>query len=338
MHAFSRSLNIAILGALISGLTVSCSSAPDKLTKKGSDAATVDTSKRVDVNLGVQAQASGGESLGLTSVASNDFVVNIANCSSGYTATVTSTTATPVSTVSLYNYDTNCTAQLVSYGFKGVTWTKQGGGNLSSGSAIFTDGSGNQMNVTVFQTLASPLVDGGTASFLIQEIVMDSNFVVTNYSFSETLEVQGEEAPNLKVNNVALTAIASGTGIPTFKLDMQCNVPVSGAGNSICQSPSADNQDMTNMWVAIVYDDPTTYAGTLTYSQAQSIITSNGVRVTSGQIGAIGANGGFSVPGIVYNVGPLYTKRDLFIVIQYADPAIAGAKSYRYFTANIGTP
>jgi len=284
-----------------------------------------------------QDEVAGG--LGLLQASTPDFVIEITSCSSAYTTTVTSTTGSPEGTVLLYKYDTDCVAELHEFDWLAKNWTKQGGGTLSSGSAIFVDGTGEELNVTVLQNLASPLVDGGAATFIFQEIIKGSDFVVTDYTFSETLEVVGLEAPNVKINFVDLTAIASGTGIPTFTVSVECNIAVSGVDDELCQTPGGIDQDMRNYKIAVVYDDPIDYNGVLSYSQATDIITANGVAVLTAHLDpTVGLNGGFARPAIVMNEGPLFNKKEMLIVVEFSDPDIIGARSYRYFSATIGDP
>lgn len=293
-------------------------------------------SEMIELDLLIENQSM---SLGLLSASTVDFVVQVNNCSSGYSTTVTSTTADPVSTVSLYSYDTDCVAELEQFDWAGETWNRAGGGLLSTGSAIFVDSGTNEMNVTVYTQLTSPLTDGGTATFVFQELLLGNDFVVTDYSFSETIEVIGLEAPNVSVNHVDLTAIESGTGIATFTLSIECNVAVSGAGNHICVTPEGIDQNMQNYEVAIIYDDPIAYDGTLTFSQAVDIIDDHGFAVTGGHLDPnLGANGGFSTPLVRMDTGPLYTHRELLILVSYESNEFPGARSFRYFRAEIGTP
>jgi hypothetical protein len=299
-------------------------------SKKNSDKSS--DSKRVLVGFDFSTKSPSDESLSLVSNFSSDFVIAITGCSSGYTTTVTSTTAVPVTAVSLYAFDTDCVAGLVNFVYNTKTYTKQGGGSLTTGTSLFSETGGGLLNVTVGTNLPSPLSSGAQVKFVVEEIKLGADYAVTGYSVSEALEIAGVEAPNLKMQAAALTAIASGTGFPSFDLSLECNLATQSA-SSICPTPGGDLQTMTSMKAKLIVD---TYSGVITIAEAQTIMASGTTSVAAGNLlGTIGANGGFKL-NLTQSTGPLFTNKNMLLVVSFTDAG--GAVSYRYFNIDIGSP
>jgi len=263
-----------------------------------------------------------------------DFVVEITACSSGFTYTVTSTTAAKVGTVNLYKGDTDCLAGLSSFSWDGVAYTKSGGGTLTTGSAIFQNaGNTKQMQATVYIALDIDAIDAASkAHFVIGEIIKGSNYEVPVASYSEPTDILGTllEAPNLTIVGATLVSVATGTGVPTFTIAFKCAGAVVG---NTCATPVGVAQDMTQMSVSLVWDNPATYNGSLTYTQAETIVTAAKTNIIVGMLGAVTGGSGATVTGVV-GEGPLDDKRNMLVVVRYFDTTTSGS-SYRYFNMDL---
>ncbi len=268
-----------------------------------------------------------------------DFVIKITGCASGFTYTATSTTGTPVSSVNLYKGDSDCVAGLESYKWKTVSYTKSGGGTLSVGSAVFLGAGGEEMQGTVYVPLSNPIDATSKAHYIVAEIIKGADHQVpkANYSEPSDLIVDGLEAPNFTIYDAVLQSVASGTGKPTFDFRLECGIARAG---SVCPTGLGHQQSMTDMKVALVYDDPTVYTtpNTMTYSQAQAIIVAGPVtQITAPMAQGFDLRGGAVVTGVV-GEGPLDSKRNMFLVVEFTDTARNNAKSYRYFNVDLENP
>ena len=90
---------------------------------------------------------------------------------------------------------------------------------------------------------------------------------------------------------------------------------------------------MTKMSVSAVWDNPATYNGSLTYTQAETIVTAAKTDITGGMVGAVTGGTGATVTAI-FGEGPLDSKRNILVVVRYLDPVTSGA-SYRYFNMDL---
>lgn len=283
-----------------------------------------------------QPKASLGDSSAL-SLASNDlydFVVEITACSSGFTYTVSSTTASKVGTVNLYKGDTACLAGLSSFSWGGVAYTKSGGGTLTTGSAIFQNaGNTKQMQATVYIALDTDAIDAASkAHFVIGEIIKGSDYEVPVASYSEPTDILGTllEAPNLTIVGATLVSVTTITGVPTCTIAFKCEGAVVG---NTCASAEGVAQDMTQMSVSLVWDNPATYNGSLTYTQAETIVTTAKTNIIVGMLGGVTGGSGATVTG-VNGEGPLDDKRNMLVVVRYFDTTTSGY-SYRYFNMDL---
>ena len=286
----------------------------------------------VQAQLSVDSGAS-NSALNLVSNAAQDFVVVITSCASGHTATVTSTSATPVSSVPLYQTDTDCVAELESLTVAGSIYTKDGGGRLTTGAALFKSAGAQDIYVSVSQNLPSPLTSGAVARFNYVQSATGADYLANNVSVSAGLEVGGVDAPFLKIptSGVTLKAISNGTGIPSFEFLMECRVPTT-TGNTICPSATGTAQLMTGMKVKLVQD---TFSNVLSYADAQTIMASGSSTVIAGDLSTTPTNGGFKLT--LSGPGRLTSFKNLILVTEYKDTA-SGASSYRYFNLDIGNP
>lgn len=261
-----------------------------------------------------------------------DFVVKIASCSSGFTYTVTSTTAAKVGTVNLYRGDTDCTAGLESFTWDGVAYTKQGGGTLTTGTAIFQNaGNTKQMQAAVYVALETTgILASSKAHFVMGEIIMGGGYTVPVANYSEPTDVLANtiEAANFTISSAFLTAVTTGTGAPVFTINFACATVV---GNT-CATPTGVAQDMRNMKVAIVWDNPGTYNGSLTFTQCETIFGGSSTAITA-QMVTDSAGAGAAVTGIS-GEGPLDSKKNTLVIVQYEDPT-THVHSYRYFNMDL---
>jgi hypothetical protein len=306
---------------------------------KPASSETVDASEMISVPIGVLLQSAsltGDEGFNLAVPTTSDFVIKITGCTSGFEYTATSTAGTPVNSVKLYRGDRNCVAGLESYTWQAVAYTKSGGGTLTAASALFVGAGSKEMQATVYVALSTPIDATSKASFVVAEVIKgtDHTVPVANYSEPSDLIVEGIEAPNFTIYEMQLVSI-DNSGNPNFTVKLECGVARSGDN---CPTALGNAQAMTSMKVALVYDDPLVYttANTLTYSQAQAIVTAGATTITAGMVGDFNVRGGATVSGVI-GQGPIDDHRNMFLVVEFTEAANNG-KSYRYFNVDLANP
>ena len=258
-----------------------------------------------------------------------DWTIAVSGCKSGYTTSVTSTSAAPKTAVGLYKFDQSCVAGLEKFTYGTSVFTKQGGGTLSGvagTSATFESGT-KILKVSISTQLDSPLSASSKAAFNFFEISKGTDSLPpgTKYSQGQSLSISGVEAPNFEINDVELTAIAATDGAPTFSIKLECNNAIASGA---CSSASGDPQPMASMDVKIVDD---TFGGTPAFADAETLFATAGTTPTTD--GTIGTKGGMSA--VLLGAGPLYSHRNTIVFIRYA---VTGGASYRYFNMDIGEP
>jgi hypothetical protein len=282
-----------------------------------------DPSRTTPVSIALQS-ASGG--FQLTQPTSDQYIVHISNCASGYTTTVTSTAAEPITSVPLYTGDGGCDAELEEFAWDGITYTKSGGGTLVSGSALFTDGGTNNLYVTVATALDATIGPSSEALFVISESKAGEDYAISGYSTSAPLTITAVEAPELEIpaGGITLASIDADTGIATFTVNLQCR-------NIL--SPS--DQLFSNMKVKLAKD---TYAGKLDYAAASTVMASATTSVIDPDNLSTAAP--ITTEGFVVSLdgpGQLYFNKNMLLVVEYSEPGTS-FKSFRYFNVDIGDP
>lgn len=339
---------IALAGA-IAVFGTSCSSGDmDKLTgrKKGKQLIQEEDEK-IDVRVSVKPKVIrsnlagnvfGVNPFGFDLASATDFVFNVSSCASNYDIADTTITGASSTTIKLYKDDRACAVGLKQFTFDAKVYVQNGGGYLTTGSSTFENQADATDTLHVSVTnLASPIVDGATASFSFHQIVKGADYAISNYSYSETVEVKGVKAPNFTVESVTLEVIAAN-GVPTFDITTQCGrlVTEDGATNKICEQSATDEQKFTDMKVKIVANDPLVYTGNvMTYAEAEAAMAADTTSIANADFDNSTANDGFIIG--VSGPGALYDNKDMFFIISYTDPNGYGT-SYRYFRVTIGDP
>ncbi len=325
---------------MLSVLLVLLAGAPGCGLNKSKTSSTTDA-EMVAVPFGVRFQPTpslmGGATLSLVDNSLHDFVVEIRSCSSGFEYDVTSTSGTPVSSLNLYKGDTDCVAGLKSFTWDTVAYTKSGGGTLTTGAAIFQNaGNTKRMQAAVYIALETGgIVASSKAHFVIGEIIMGSGYQVPVANYSEPTDVLGNvlEAPNFTIASAFLTAVQTGSGNPVLTVTLDCTGAVVG---NTCATPLGVAQDMRQMSVAIVYDNPATYNGTISFTQAETIFGGAKTAIDATMV-TNSAGVGATVTGIV-GEGPVDDKKNMLVVVQYEETfGATNVHSYRYFNMDLAT-
>lgn len=292
----------------------------------------IDSRRATEVALGLQA-VNGG--LQFAAPTTGDFVIQISGCSSGYNPTVTSTTDTPRSSVALYTGDANCIAGLQSFTWSGVAYNKNGGGTLTSGSSLFSNGT-KQLYVTVGTQLSTTISSTSKANFLISEVKIGDDYAVSGYSSSSPLSVSTIEAPEVIIpaNGITLAAINATTGVATFNVHAQC-INTNSPGPSSCRTPGGEDQLFSNMKAKLITD---TFGGVINFSNASASM-STGATAVADPVN-LKTTAPITTEGFMLSLsgaGQLYANKNMILIIEYTDPT-SSAKSYRYFNVDIGDP
>jgi hypothetical protein len=263
-----------------------------------------------------------------------DFQMDIVSCKSGFTKSVTSTTAVPVTSVALYSSDVGCAVALKSFTFGGNTYVRPDGTGLSTGSAVFqAQNLSRTLTVSVFQNLPSPLVSGGKAVFTFQEVLLGADFTISNFATSHSMDVNGIAAPPIKftAGGIYIEDINRTTKVPLFFVKLECMSVITAP--NLCPAPLGSPQAFSNMKVRLVDD---TYGGVVTFADAEAIMA-NGTLVGPAATlpASAGFNGGFSLS--ISGPGNFFNLRNLLLLARFQDPANPTSVSYRYFNIDIGT-
>lgn len=327
-------------------VTVGCGEAFDKLMGKKTGAEETDDYEETEVSFNL---SYGGKALKLLPdlslsnnsfnlVSVSNFTVDITTCASGYTKDDVIAGGT-TTTVKMYAKDRGCLAELQSFIYNAKTYVKSGGGNLSTGTAVFENqaDAAETLMVGVVAQLPDPLTDAATASFSFREISQGADFAISNYSYTDTVEVQGVAAPNFSISDVVINAINAVTGEATFDIKTQCGrVVTQPSGDYACETSATDSQNFIDMKVKLIYDDSGIYtAHKMTYAQAETAMSAGTTTLTNGMFDGSTANDGFLVS--IAGAGQLYTHKDMFFIISYT-AANGYGTSYRYFRVTIGDP
>lgn len=292
-----------------------------------------DPSRTTPVSISLQS-ASGG--FQLTQPTSDEYIINITNCASGYTTTVTSTAAAPITSVPLYTGDGGCDAELEEFAWDGITYTKSGGGTLVSGSALFTDGGTNKLYVTVATALDATIGPSSEALFVISESKAGEDYAISGYSTSAPLTITAVEAPELEIpaGGITLASIDADNGVATFTVNLQCRNILSPSASS-CQTDGGQDQLFSNMKVKLAKD---TYGGVLDYAAASTVMASGTTSVKDPDHLSTAAP--ITTEGFVLSLagpGQLYFNKNMLLVVEYSEPGTS-FKSFRYFNVDIGDP
>jgi hypothetical protein len=330
IHSLIATGSICALAVGCGGLGLGLDS--DTSPKEDKEKFRPDPAKTTNVGIGVQSESSLFQ---LAAPTTDDFVIQITACASGYTTTVTSTTGSPESDVPLYTGDGNCVAGLQSFTWSGVNYVKTGGGTLTTGGSLFDDGGTNELYVRLGTQLDATIAPGSEAIFLISEVEGGADYNISGYSTSAGLTVTAIEAPELEIpaNGITLSSINATTGVATFAIRVQC-INTLSPGATTCQTAGGEDQAFTNMRAKLVTD---AYAGVLAYTDASSIMASGTTAITAPDLSTSSpiTTEGFSLS--LNGAGQLYSNRNMLLVIEYTDPVSSGT-SYRYFNVDIGDP
>jgi hypothetical protein len=179
------------------------------------------------------------------------------------------------------------------------------------------------------------IVASSKAHFVIGEIIMGSGYEVPVANYSEPTDVLGNvlEAPNFTIASAFLTSVQTPSGNPVFTVTLDCTGAVVG---NTCATPLGVAQDMRQMSVAIVYDNPATYNGTVSFTQAETIFGGAKTAIDATMV-TNSAGVGATVTGIV-GEGPVDDKKVMLVVVQYKETfGATEVHSYRYFNMDLAT-
>lgn len=340
---YQKLSNRLLLGVTLL-LSVGCGAAFDKLAGKKTSTSETTSYSETPVSVSLSYAGKTGSKLKLEEenafnlISVTNFQFSITTCASGFSSLNIAAGGTST-TVKMYAKDRGCLAELISFIYNAKTYVKSGGGNLSTGTATFENQVLNTDTVLVgvVAQLPDPLTDAATASFSFREISKGSDVTISNYSYTDTVEVKGVAAPNFSVSDVVINSINAVTGEATFDIITQCGRTVTiPVADYICEPSATDSQKFTDMKVKLIYDDAAVYtAHVMTYAQAATAMSAGTTTLTNGMFDSSTANDGFKAT--IAGAGQLYTHKDMLFIISYTDPNSYGT-SYRYFRLTIGDP
>lgn len=297
-----------------------------------------ESSSREVTSVSFRVMPSMDASLNLVSVAPTDFTIKVLNCTSGYSATVTSTTGTKQQ--NLYLQDTGCEAQLESFEYDSRVWTKVGGERYFGNSpGEFLNSTDNQRLVVVNpQQLPDPITSGSNVSFVFEEILPGHDMQLLLVSSGSGIDGDsGEKAPTMNVatpDGASLSNI-NETNIATFQFKLECDSTITDgtpAGASTC--PTSGNPHRLDEMRALLVDD--IYSGTLANNAAAAALfatpPSGATVITIGDDDVLASsdlfNGGFTFS--TNTPSDVVSCRSYLLIIKRAQATDANS-SYVYF-------
>ncbi|RYH14042.1 hypothetical protein EON65_34285 [archaeon] len=132
--------------------------------------------------------------------------------------------------------------------------------------AVFTSPTpGDELNVEVITTVASPVVANGTVQYQFSEITQGADNTIGEAVVRQSaiLTVNGQAAPNFTINQIKLVGITAA-GNAEFQFQLHCANSVVGTGNAM----QCDDVLMRDIYMVLVED---TYGGVLTQANMDTI-------------------------------------------------------------------
>ncbi len=282
-------------------------------------------------------------SFGLLGTAATAHSVSLANCLSGYSATVTEAN---LDGVEVYKDDRNCLAKLTGFTAGGIVYnaTNTGAVNfttwLANDTALFASAGGDIIRVKVISQLASPITGTEAVVYNFSELLDgrgDRVFTEASVSDAHLITVASQEAPLFNVIGSTFMGADDTTGAPEFTFKLECvdnptlAVPASvamsagSAANTLC-----GGNDLNTIEYKLVKD---TYSSVVTITNAEAIFATAGTPVTipTHQYADSATNEGFNTatldgPGGLGTAG----NENMILIVK------AGL-SYTYFNIDVTT-
>lgn len=245
------------------------------------------------------------------------YTVNLEDCSSGYTDTVTEVDGS----VLVYIGDTDCLGKLTTFTFDSKVFTPKTGSEFTNyavnDSAVFEEVGGKEYIVYVDGQLASPVTGLSTVRYVFTEVVDAGLFTVATSSYAEahSISVTGDEPPDFSITQVSISGLnASGGGEFTF--EMTCNVAMSGT--------DCNGVDLSTIDYKLVED---TYSSTLATTDASTIFSTAGATISIPGDQHANNNGGFNT-SLLTGPTTISSKPNMILILR------SGA-SYQYFNVDV---
>ncbi len=199
------------------------------------------------------------------------FQMTLSGCASTQTTTVDETKTY----LELYEFDRNCVVKLTTFTLNGNVYTPKAGHTFTSWAAgdtavfeVVGASPADELKVEVITTVSNPVTAGGTIHYQFSETTKGATETIGEAVVrkSQTLSVNGQAAPNFRINQVSFVGItASGNG--EFRFQLECNgQAVTSTGQDIqCYDVRLDSLHFTLA--------ENTYSGDPTQTDLDNIMT-----------------------------------------------------------------
>lgn len=271
------------------------------------------------------------------------FTMTLSGCVSTHTATVDETKAY----LELYEFDRNCLVKLTTFTLNGKVYTPKAGSLFDTWQVgdiarfeVALASPADELTVTVVSTVTNPVTAAGSVHYQFSEITNAGTETIGEAVVRESasIEVNGQAAPNFRINQVQLVNITA-TGNGEFRFQLECkDEAVTGTGvNILCEDVL-----LSSIRLALVED---TYSGVpLDETILQNIFTaaSGGKSIDMASEAFVAgagtpalANGGFitantSDPDVMVMAGtlPIVAHPNMILALQ-------SGPSYTYFHVDV---
>jgi hypothetical protein len=275
-------------------LGVGCSSSPEQddyedeaksKTVQGAGGGSGDGAEKIAIPLSVDYGF-----FALTGTAATAWSVDLAGCTSGYTATVTQAN---LDGVEVYKDDRTCLAKLTAFTAGGISYSNANPGAtdfttwVANDTALFTSAGGDVIRVKIISQLASPISGTEAVVYNFSELLDgtgDYTFSEAEVSDAHSITVESQEAPHFDVVAATYVGMDDATGAAEFTFKLECvDDPTSATPTSIAMSAgtAADSlcgaTDLDDIEYKLVKD---TYGSTLDIADAEAIFGTAGSTVT----------------------------------------------------------
>lgn len=271
-------------------------------------------------------------SLDLAGVATS-YSISLVSCLSGLTSTINQNT----SSIKVYKYDQNCLAKLTSFTYNGRTYEPSTGDPFTTwqqgDEAIFEDtlDSNNTLYVKIASTLQSPVVGNETIEYIFADTRTGTSvngLISTSFSTGTDLIGGSQAASSFTIYQSEFVGLGSSNE-GQFQFILECTVDVS--------SSTCDQVDMADMEYMLVED---TYSGSPSHSQAETLFSSGGTTIDTGNDVLATNEGGTTHGGFITKSGAsvlqgpvdLVSKPNLILFLKVVG---SSDNSYQYFQVDV---
>ncbi|MEZ4743331.1 MAG: hypothetical protein R3B45_12945 [Bdellovibrionota bacterium] len=280
------------------------------------------------INIPISFSNSSGHisSFSLTGSASS-YQINLSDCLSGYSNTVTEADA---GGLKAYRYDRGCLAKLTEFTVSGVTYYPTAGDPFSTwqvGDTATFDEIGepgtSPLKVKILSTIGDPITGLETISYGFADAIEGNNIDLLWTSVGSTQQLQSgvDTPPSFTIKSIELVDF-NGSEAGQFKIVLECTSDI-GATNA-CETVNFSDTDY------MLIED--TFSSSMTITDADSAFTAgNSITLPDDRVapGAMGTTNGGFVTVVLDGPADLAATPNMILLLR------SYTASYQYFNIDV---